>query len=147
LRELLEERIRRLFERTLAYEGQMLAVSDWMYKWDPVNQRWLAKAVGSMSEEEKQRLRSEGYMTYDEASVFGKRTAGVVEPVHPEVYRVQVTPLILQQLSSEYGFLLPLLQLLAQIESAEARGGGGGGGFLDFLGKIIGFLLPIPKPK
>jgi hypothetical protein len=139
----LEDLIRRFLEGVFAYEVQLRSVTDWMYKWDPVNDRWIAKAVGAMSEEEKQKLKAEGYMTYEEASLFGKRTAGVVEPVHPDVYRVQLTPLVLQQLSSQFGLLLPLLQLLAQIEGAEARGGGGG--FLDFLGKLIGIFLPIFK--
>jgi len=121
----------------------MRAVTDWMYKWDAENQRWRAKAVGAMSEEEKQRLRAEGYMTYDEAAAFARRTYGIVSPVDPEVYRAQLTPLILQQLATEHGLLIPLLQILAQVESAEARGGGGG--FLDFLGKLIGIFLPIIK--
>ena len=143
LRELVEDYIRRFFDRLFLYEQQMRAVTDWMYKWDAENQRWRAKAVGAMSEEEKQRLRAEGYMTYDEAAAFARRTYGIVSPVDTEVYRAQLTPLILQQLATEHGLLIPLLQILAQVESAEARGGGGG--FLDFLGKLIGIFLPIIK--
>jgi hypothetical protein len=144
LRELFEDYVRRLFEMLPMYESQLRAVSDWMYKWDPVSSRWIAKAVGAMSEEERAALRAQGFMTYDEAVAMKSVSHGTMaEPMHPYAYYTQLTPVVTQQLASLYGVLIPMLQLMAQIESAEARGGGGG--FLDFLGKLVSIFLPIFK--
>lgn len=142
LEDILESLLRQYLNMLSGFARTATTATRWLYRWDPAEQRWKARAVGGMSDEEIARLKEQGYLEYGDARLMATQSNFILPQPEGVLWSQAMEAQALQ--------FAPALQAIGALgrlaETLRPPASGGGGGLFDFLGQLIGLFVPFfPK--